>query len=161
MSKVELTSMVHRKTSQKFLVACTRIYYPLCQSVRRSDGITQLFRRFLQIPLLPKSLVCFFYHCYCSPARDVGNRVSGLVLFILCPCILYFFLFTFFQVLKNKNRSISVLFTATFCLPSQEWTLVSPFCGLSVALFWVLTKLDWKVISFNRRGTRHTRRKKK
>ena len=70
-----------------FLVACTRLYNPLCPSVGPSVcpsvGNTLLFwclRAFFILLLLPKCLVSLFYHCPCPPARNFGSRVSGLVL---------------------------------------------------------------------------------
>ena len=69
-----------------FLVACTRLYNPLCpsvcRSVGRSVGHTLLFSRLrlvLELLLLPNSLVGLFLHCPCPPARDLCH---GMALFL-------------------------------------------------------------------------------
>ena len=67
----------------KFLVACTRLYTPLCPSVGRSVGwlVTLYFFYdfiFLTSLLLPKWSGDLKYGP-CPPARDFGSRVSGLV----------------------------------------------------------------------------------
>ena len=70
-----------------FLVACTRLYNPLCRSVRRSVGYTLLFSAisaFFAFLLLPKCLVSLFYPCPSPPACDLVSRVYGLV-FRLSP----------------------------------------------------------------------------
>ena len=78
-----------KRSRKNFLVACTRLYTPLCRSVgpsvRWSVGpsvhlshITFFgFLRFLASLLLPKWSDLNFGPC--PPARDWGSRVSGLV----------------------------------------------------------------------------------
>ena len=70
-----------------FLVACTRLYNPLCPSVGRSVTLC-FFRRLwavFTLLLLPNCLVGLFHHCPCQPARDLGSRVYGLV-FLMPNC---------------------------------------------------------------------------
>ena len=66
-----------------FLVACTRLYNPLCPSVGRSVGRSVTFYFFLWFYsltslLLPKWSSDLKYGP-CPPARDFGSRVSSLV----------------------------------------------------------------------------------
>ena len=66
----------HRHSA--FLVACTRLYNPLCPSVRRLVGHILLF--FMIFFLWPHcSCSSDLKHGCCPPARDIGSRVSGLV----------------------------------------------------------------------------------
>ena len=77
----------------RFLVACTRLYDPLCPSVclsvgpsvRRSVGHTLLFRRygrFLRYCSCPNAWVSLYHHCPCPPARDFGSCIR--------PCFIIF-----------------------------------------------------------------------
>ena len=72
-----------------FLVACTRLYNPLCPSVRRLVRQTLLFLLFqrlwavIALLHLPKCMASLFHHCPCPPTRDLGSRVSGLVFYSL------------------------------------------------------------------------------
>ena len=68
-----------------FLVACTRLYNPLCPSVGWLVGWSvtlYFFYDFISLTslLLPKWSNDLQYGP-CPPARDFGNRVSGLVFF--------------------------------------------------------------------------------
>ena len=63
-----------------FLVACTRLYNPLCPSVSRSVTFYFfLWFYFLTSLPLPKWSSDLKYGP-CPPARDFGSRVSGLVI---------------------------------------------------------------------------------
>ena len=67
----------------QFLVACTRLYTPLCPSVGWLVGPSVTFYffyvfTFLTSLLLPKWSSDLKYGP-CPPARDFGSRVSGLV----------------------------------------------------------------------------------
>ena len=57
-----------------FLVACTRLYTPLCRSVGLSIGWSPFtfsaFLSFLSIQLLPGCPSDLLQHCSCPPARD-------------------------------------------------------------------------------------------
>ena len=64
-----------------FLVACTRLYNPLCPSVCLSvcRSVTLSFfwrlRAVWGLLLLPNRLVGQFHHCLCPPARDFGSCI--------------------------------------------------------------------------------------
>ena len=72
-----------------FLVACTRLYNPLCPSVGWSVGLSvcrshfTFFYDFISLTsrLLPKWSSDLKYGP-CPPARDFGSRVSSLVSFL-------------------------------------------------------------------------------
>ena len=69
-----------------FLVACTRLYNPLCPSARWSVGWSHFtfFYDFISLTslLLPK-WSCDLKYGPCPPARGFGSRVSGLVFFLI------------------------------------------------------------------------------
>ena len=63
------------------LVACTRLYNPLCPLVGRSVVWSVTFYFFMTSLLLPKWFSDLKYGPY-PPARNFGSRVSGLVLLL-------------------------------------------------------------------------------
>ena len=63
----------------KSLVACTRLYNPLCPSVRRSVTL-YFFYDFISLTSLPlPTWSGDLKYGPCPLARDFGSRVSGLV----------------------------------------------------------------------------------
>ena len=80
-----MTSLVDLKFplfKSDLLVACTRLYNPLCPAVCPTVGDTLLFlclRAVLGLQLLPHCLAGLFHHCPCPPAHDLASCVSGLV----------------------------------------------------------------------------------
>ena len=76
----------YSKDRGELLVACTRLYTPtypsVCRSVGRLVGCSfYFFYIFFTSLLLPKWSSDLKYGP-CPPTRDLGSRVSGLVLFI-------------------------------------------------------------------------------
>ena len=71
-----------------FLVACSRLYNPLCCSVGRSVALTValsffyrfcIFGRRLHYCSCPNAWFSLFPHCPCPPARDFGALLYGNV----------------------------------------------------------------------------------
>ena len=73
-------NFVFKKTfkSAIFLVACTRLYNPLCPSVGHNLHFRRLWAVF-GLQRLPNCLAGLFHRCPCPPARDLGSCVSSLV----------------------------------------------------------------------------------
>ena len=75
----------------EFLVACTRLYNPLCPSVGPSVGPsignTLLFWQLQTVwglQHLPNCLAGLFHHCPFPPARDLGNPCNLWELLSIC-----------------------------------------------------------------------------
>ena len=69
---------IDRFSSTRSLVACTRLYTPLCPLVGPSFGRSHLtFLAFTGCFTL--LLLMVSYHCTCEPACHLGSCVSGLV----------------------------------------------------------------------------------
>ena len=120
-----------------FLVACTRLYNPLCPSVGWSVCLSVIFCFFGVFGRFwgYSCLAGLFHHCPCPSARNLGSRVSGLccfsapLLFFITPPFApspYLSLphhgwESYFHVIKHDLRVTWDAWSLSFLLAVQWW----------------------------------------
>ena len=99
-----------------FLVVCTWLYILLCPFVRRLVSHTLLFYEFLfWTSLLQPKWSSDLKYGPCSPARNLGSRVSGLVL-VVCYVTLHPALLVRPSVCPSVRQSKIKLFQWISCI---------------------------------------------